>query len=279
MYTPEMRLKLPTLVLASLIGLTACSGDKGAFSGSQMDHSGMNMDYKIPATGEATPAPMGGTYLNQALPAEIMAISFTNQKNEKFTFSQLKNKTVVLTNFLTSCQEICPMTSVNMRDIAAKVDDAALSKEIEVLEITVDPARDTPQRMSAYQDLYNDNRWTLATSTEKNINAFWNYFGAPATREEMDMSETMPMDWQTGKPNTYDMMHANLIVIIGKDGKWLWLNIGAPKTTDNKVPPVLDRFLSAQGKKNLAAPQEPSWTVDSVIYALNSITGKNIPVN
>ena len=272
-----MKSKLIFLLAATLI-ISGCSDEDGDdFSGQMMDHGSMNMNYQMPASGSATPAPMGGTYLNERLPVDILNMELVNQKNKKFKLADLKGKTLVISNFLTSCQEICPMTTANMRDIAAAIDAAALSKEIQVLEITVDPKRDTPARMSAYQDLYNDNRWSLVTSTESNLQKFWNFFGAPATLEPMDSNESMPMDWQTGKPNTYDMMHADLVIIVGPDGKWLWLDLGAPKTKDGTVPPVLNRFLSEQGKKNLITPQEPSWGVDAVLSALSAITGKDIP--
>jgi len=268
-----MKAQIISLVAVSAL-LTGCSSSDDSGS---MNHSQMNMNYQIPNRGDATPAPMGGTFLNEPLPAEILSIELTDQSNHKFKLSDLKGKSLVITNFLTSCQEICPMTTVNMRDIAASVDAAALSKQIEVLEITVDPKRDTPSRLTAYQDLFNDNRWSLVTGSESGIAKIWEFFGAPATREMMDSSETMPMDWQTGKPNTYDMMHADLVVIVGPDGNWLWLDLGAPKTKSGVVPPVLNKFLSDQGKKNLVSPQEPSWTVDAVLSALSQITGKDIP--
>ena len=268
-----MKAQIISLVAVSAL-LTGCSSSDESES---MNHSQMNMNYQIPNRGDATPAPMGGTFLNEPLPAEILSIELTDQNNHKFKLSDLKGKSLVITNFLTSCQEICPMTTANMRDIAASVDAAALSKQIEVLEITVDPKRDTPSRLTAYQDLFNDNRWSLVTGSESGIVKIWDFFGAPATREMMDSLETMPMDWQTGKPNTYDMMHADLVVIVGPDGNWLWLDLGAPKTKSGVVPPVLNKFLSEQGKKNLVSPQEPSWTVDAVLSALSQITGKDIP--
>jgi hypothetical protein len=74
------------------------------------------------------------------------------------------------------------------------------------------------------------------------------------------------------------MMHADLVVIVGPEGNWVWLDLGAPKTNSGVVPPVLNKFLSREGKRNLVSPQEPSWTVDAVLSALSQITGKDIPV-
>ena len=270
-----MKAKILTLVAVSAL-LTGCSDSDDATS---MNNGQMKMSYQMPTRGEATPAPMGGTFLNEPLPADVLAVQLVDQSNNKFKLSDLNGKTLVITNFLTSCQEICPMTTVNMRDIAASVDAAALSKDVKVLEITVDPARDTPARLSAYRDLFNDNRWSLVTGNGVGITKIWDFFGAPATKEMMSGGETMPMDWQTGKPNTYDMMHADLVVIVGPDGNWLWLDLGAPKTKSGVVPPVLNKFLSDKGKKNLISPQEPSWTVDAVLAALGQIIGKDIPVS
>jgi protein SCO1/2 len=268
-----MKVQILALVAVSAL-LAGCSDSDDVTS---MNHGQIDMNYQMPTRGNATPAPMGGTFLNEPLPADVLAVQLVDQSNHKFKLSDLKGKTLVITNFLTSCQEICPMTTVNMRDIAASVDAAALSKEIEVLEITVDPKRDIPSRLSAYQDLFNDNRWSLVTGDTTGIKKIWDFFGAPATKEMMDASESIPVDWQTGKPNTYDMMHADLVVIVGPEGNWLWLDLGAPKTKSGVVPPVLNKFLSEQGKKNLISPQEPSWTVDAVLSALSQITSKDIP--
>jgi hypothetical protein len=85
----------------------------------------------------------------------------------------------------------------------------------------------------------------------------------------------MPLDWQTGKPNSYDMVHADLVLIVDDKGHWRWLDLGAPKVS-SAIPDKLKAFLSPQGISNLAKPEEPSWSVTAVTSALSDLVGKKI---
>ena len=117
-----MKVQILALVAVSAL-LAGCSDSDDVGS---MNNGQMKMNYQMPTRGEATAAPMGGTFLNEPLPADVLAVQLVDQSNHKFKLSDLKGKTLVITNFLTSCQEICPMTTVNMRDIAASVDACLL---------------------------------------------------------------------------------------------------------------------------------------------------------
>ena len=230
---------------------------------------------KIP-TGQAQAAPMGGTFLNLAIPSKILNLPLQSADGTKFTLGSLKGKTVLIANFLTSCQEICPMTTANMQKVADRVDAAKASSKVVVLEITVDPLRDTPSRLTAYQNLYGSANWKLATGTSANMAALWKYFGAPATKANFTAAElkNLPKDWQTGKTNAYDMVHADLVLALSPESKWVWLDLGAPKTIDGKIPTAMKQFLSKDGLKNLAKPEEPSWGVPAALAALSSISGR-----
>ena len=256
-------------VVFATILLAGCSTNQNVAT----DHNHKMEAAPMLEPGMATPAPGGGTYLQQSLPAEILSLPLVDAGGKGFSLSDFQNQTVVITNFLTSCQEICPMTTVNMRDIAQAVKDAQSSDRVKVLEISVDGERDTPERMAAYQELFHDNSWTLASGSIENLAKLWTYFGAPAKRMEIEASEAanMPTDWQTGKPSAYDMMHSDIAIIIDK-GVWRWLTIGTPKIS-GEMPKALKSFLTEEGLANLAKPEEPTWSVSSVLSALTGLTG------
>ena len=224
--------------------------------------------------GQAQAAPMGGTFLNVAVPAQILNLKLQAADGHSFTLASLKGKTVLISNFLTSCQEICPMTSANMQKIADKVDAAGAGKKIVVLELTVDPVRDLPSRLTAYHSLFGSTNWLIATGSEKNVAAIWKFFGAPATKSPYSADELkkLPKDWQTGKVNTYDVTHSDLVLALSKDSHWVWLDLGSPKTVDGKLPATLKKYLSEDGLRNLAAPEEPSWSVPTASAALATIS-------
>jgi cytochrome oxidase Cu insertion factor (SCO1/SenC/PrrC family) len=221
----------------------------------------------------------GGTFLTVAIPAPVSELPLVDAAGQEFSLASLHGKYVVIANFMTSCQDICPMTTANMRRIGDAVHAAALDDTIAVVEISIDAQRDTPSRMAAYQALYGrDHSWTLASGTTADLQAMWTFFGAPAERRAISAKDAAaaPQDWQTGRPVTYDMSHADLVLIIGPDGTWRWLDLGAPKTADGKIPAALKAFLTEDGKAALAKPEEPTWTADAVLSALSTLTGKQI---
>lgn len=223
-----------------------------------------------PLTGYAAKA--GGTILNVPIPSELLTIPLTDANGKTFTLESLKGKTIVLTDFLTLCSEICPMISVNMRNIGDAITKEKLGSSVESLEVTVDPKRDNPKRLKAYQSLFNDPSWTIATGTSTGLSSLWSWFGV--------YTKVVPahkgiIDWMTNKQTTYDVEHADAIVIIGPDLHWRWLDLGAPQINNpkakNAVPTTLYTFLSATGKLNLVKPEQPTWSTGAVYGALNEI--------
>ena len=90
------------------------------------------------AAGSATAAPGGGTFLSQPIPANVLNAPLFNINGKKVTLAQYKGQTVVIADFLTTCQEICPMTSANMRQIGDAVAASSGKSKIAVLEVSVD---------------------------------------------------------------------------------------------------------------------------------------------
>ena len=266
--------KIAQISSALILGVVMLSGCGSASSTSAKTAE----KFKLPEAGQGAAAPMGGTYLNQKLSAPVLALPLVDSTGTKISLASFAGKTVILANFLTSCQEICPMTSANMRDLADAISGSALKGKVEVLEVSVDAGTDTPARLQAYQALYGEKSWTLATGSEKDLNSLWSYFGAPATRMAKSATEAAnaPQDWQTGKPITYDYMHADIVLIINPDSTWSWMDLAAPQTVAKKVPAKMQSFLSDEGQTNLSKPDAFSWSVDTVLAALTQLTGVSI---
>ena len=69
---------------------------------------------------------------------------------------------MLLVPFLTSCQEECPITTAALLSVQRDIVSDGLSKKVAIVEVTVDPGRDTPQRMTAYASLTGSS-WSLLT--------------------------------------------------------------------------------------------------------------------
>ena len=227
------------------------------------------------AVGQGAAAPGGGTMLNAPVPADVLNLPLFDSAGKSFTLNSLKGQTIVIADFLTSCQEICPMTSINMRNIGGAVAASPLKDSVKVLEISVDSGRDTPERLAAYKKNFADTSWTLASGSESSLKNLWAFFGNSYSKTNYTAEEmkALPVDWQTGKKSTYDVGHTDLVIIINAQQSWAWLDLGNPNVGKATIPTKLKAYLSEDGLNNLAKPQEPSWTPDAVLSALSSITG------
>jgi protein SCO1/2 len=216
----------------------------------------------------------GGTFLKSTIPADVLALPLFDANGKSFTLGSLAGQYIVIANFLTSCQEICPMTTANMRDIGNAVAASNLKGKVAVIEISVDANRDKAPRLRAYQNLFNDNTFSLASGSEKDLVALWKYFGAPGQKMAISAKESasLPLDWQTGLRDTYDVIHPDLVLIVSPKSEWRWLDLGSPKV-GSSIPAKLKSYLSEDGKKNLAAPEEPTWSAAAVYSALEQLTG------
>lgn len=107
----------------------------------------------------------------------IPPFSFTAQNNQLVTNETFKGKIYVADFFFTHCPGICVKLSKNLQLVqkAFKPDD-----DIMVLSHTVDPVRDTPQRLSEYADRYeaDSTRWFFVTGDKKTLydQARYGYF-------------------------------------------------------------------------------------------------------
>jgi len=86
----------------------------------------------------------------------------------------------------------------------------------------------------------------------------------------------LPHDWLTGAAMTYDVDHQNILYVLGADGQIKWLDDAAPDVRGSKLPDRLAAFLDAQGLKNVAAPDGPSWTPADLEQAIAYVVGSPV---
>lgn len=74
--------------------------------------------------------------------------SLTDHKGQVRRLADFRGKAVVLFFGYTQCPDVCPTTLVTMRDAMALLGEDA--QRVQVLFVTLDPARDTPQLLAQY---------------------------------------------------------------------------------------------------------------------------------
>jgi len=231
-----------------------------------------------PASSAATPAGpalINGTTIDRAIPASVLDLPFVDAAGRAVNLASLHGRTLVVADFLTTCQEICPMTSVNVRDLADALIKAG-QPSVTLLEITVDPERDDPSRLAAYRALFGAPRpnWIMLSGTSSSVAALWKFLGVGYFTTPP--ASPAPTDWLSGRPLTYDVSHQNVVIVIDGQGHERWLVTGTPATNHEDPPPTLKSFLSQDGRQNLSSPEGPVWTTSDVLSALARVTGQPI---
>lgn len=94
------------------------------------------------------PALASGTRL--AEPRAIAPFALTDQDGQPYTSAQLQGRWTLLFPGFTNCPDVCPTTLALMAQLRGRI--KAGPERLQLLFLSVDPGRDTPERLKAYTD-------------------------------------------------------------------------------------------------------------------------------
>jgi protein SCO1/2 len=94
-------------------------------------------------------------------------------------------KRIALVNFIyTTCTTVCPVSSATFRELQKRLGER-LGKEVVLVSVTVDPLRDTPQRLREYAGRYEAREgWVWLTGAKPDVDSVLKGFGAYSARFE-----------------------------------------------------------------------------------------------
>ena len=116
--------------------------------------------------GTGAPGPLPGRLgitENRAVPASVLGIPLVDEHGRTTSLGAFRGKIVVLTSFLTSCQETCPLTTGAFLDMQRDLSAAGLAGKVTFVEASIDPGRDVPGRLAAYAHV-TGTTWPLLTT-------------------------------------------------------------------------------------------------------------------
>jgi len=218
------------------------------------------------------PASLGVTE-NRIVPASVLDIPLVDQGGQTMPLSAFRGKVVVLASFLTSCQETCPITTGAYLEMQRALDAAGVSNKVVLIEASVDPGRDVPERLAAYSGMAGTS-WPLLTASAGELEQLWKFFGIYF----QPVSEGNPpgIDWQTGQPYTYDVNHSDGFILLDRNLHERFVT-GAAPNTGGKLPANLKRLLSDEGRHDLADPGQGAWNVADGLQGVGWLLGRTIP--
>ncbi len=227
----------------------------------------------LSACGSSVPGPppaSQGIVENQAVPTNV---TLTNMDGQPTTLAAYRGKYVVLAPFLTLCQDECPLIAgaflAMERDVAA----AGLSHRVVFLTVSVDPWRDSPARLRAYQAKFGAN-WPMLTGSLATLRQFWSFFGVYF--QQIPEESPPKLDWWTGQPLTMDVDHTDGFFLLDTQGHERFVDANAPNL-GGKLSAKLKSLLDEGGIEDLDHPKGVTWTLAQALAALSWLVGQNIP--
>lgn len=147
-------------------------------------------------------APHTPTYLQTyPTPVELKDFSLVRQDNSAFTKADFQDKWTLVFMGYTYCPDICPVTMANLNKIYPQLQALDSQHDIQILFISVDPNRDTPERLAEYVSFFNP---SFIAATNEHSELF------PLAR---NLGMMYSMSQSTDDPN-YLVDHSSSIVVI-----------------------------------------------------------------
>ena len=144
-------------------------------------------------------------------PRTIQSFHLIDDQQQPFSHANLKGHFTFLFFGFTNCGGICPTTMAELAKVFRQLPASVLEKNPQVVFVTVDPERDTPNKLRAYLNSFNP--------------AFIGVTGDPSALSRMrhelgilTMKKKMPKN-QQNNPDNLD--HSGTILLINPDGKYM----------------------------------------------------------
>jgi protein SCO1/2 len=106
-----------------------------------------------------------------AMLGTLPAFTLTDQTGHPYGTRQLSGRVWVADFIFTSCQQACPLLTQRMAEIGHRT--RHLGPDFHLVSISVDPERDTPERMAEYSMQYGANpvQWSMLTGPADAVQA------------------------------------------------------------------------------------------------------------
>ena len=155
----------------------------------------------LPSLLQKKPTLLTGKILTR--PMELDNFELIDQNNQTFNSESLKGNWTILFFGYTNCPDVCPTTIYKLAEVKNDVNQNLPSKKFNTVLVTLDPDRDTPERLDEYIG-YFDESMLGVTGTYENIQSF---------------SSNLSVFYQRiNKDGGYDFNHTASIFVFNQDG-------------------------------------------------------------
>ena len=118
----------------------------------------------------------------------------------------------------TSCQDVCPTQMSKITQTMTELDNSGHGSRVRPLFISVDPERDTPQKMAAYLN-YFDDRFVGLTGSRA------------ALKQAAGSFKTLLADYSDENSGDYQIAHSSITYIVDPFGRVVDVSPGSDSAT------------------------------------------------
>lgn len=147
----------------------------------------------------ARPYVFSGSVIDPGVPAADF--SLTDQRQQPFKLSAQTGKVVLLFFGYTACPDACPATLGQFKQIRAAL--GAEADAVKYVLVTVDPERDTPERLAGYLQGF-DPAFIGLTGSTTALEAVWRDYGVYVAKQPIESATVVP---PTPPPDTHVHTH------------------------------------------------------------------------
>lgn len=134
----------------------------------------------------------------------------TDHNGDEMTLKQFRGKTVLIAWGYTNCPDVCPLTLSKLRKVLEELGEGA--QEVQVLFITVDPERDTPERLKSYVPFFNKD-FIGVTGTQEDIERVAENYGVTIVKHPAVYGRSEEDHW-----DRYLLTHTNTVFLVDRGG-------------------------------------------------------------
>jgi protein SCO1/2 len=135
-------------------------------------------------------------------PRQAPDFNLPSSTGNNFALSQMRGKLVVLGFGFSHCPDICPMTLAKLAQVYRDLEDQA--QQVQVVYVTVDPERDSVERLHQYMQHF-DARFIGVTGPAEALAEVRNAYGIIAAKE-------------VHKDGGYQVHHSSYLYLIDRQG-------------------------------------------------------------
>ena len=166
-------------------------------------------------------------------PKTILPFELHTQDNEAFALDDLKGKWTLMFFGFSHCPDFCPTTLATLKTLVNQL-DKELQQKLQVVMVSVDPSRDTPERLKQYFDGFQfdtqDTPFIGLTGEFVTIKIMANQFYIPVQKnmltDEDDSrmkgsdQETLDHSEHMGADKNYTVIHGENMVLVNPEGRY-----------------------------------------------------------